>query len=590
MTAFECRRTGRTYDVGPRLDDDGRAAVHAVEPASSGLALKQYAPETLQRRSDLEGRVKAMIAAPPAHRDGPAGSVLCAWPEDAAYVEGRFVGFVMPRVDTAGARTVQDVATAADTTWRERVLVAEGLTRAVAVLHDAGVVVGDFRDSNLLAWPDGRVTLLGCDRMQVEDPVSGGRFACVADRNAATPPELLAAISSAPRTPSSDAFALAVLLHLLLLPGAHPFRGRWRGPGDEPAEQELMRAGLWSYAGDGRLEPQPGSPPLDVLPETLQRYFRAAFVDGARHPYDRPSAREWLAALVGLRASTVSCGRDPRHAFGRHLRGCPWCAPGGRPAPPARAVPAGYHSRRPAPSTGAPPGPRTPAAPHRAAAAVGTRSTPPPTRPDTSPPTLADAPAPTRPDTAPPTRRLAPHRPAGRQALRAAAVWAAVLAVATAGVVALAAATRPSRPAVPDPTVAAATRTNPAPAPTTRPSDPTAALESLRAQDAPAVERLAESWVAQLATLPAAAAPDRADAAVLAGHDRLRAQHPGAVLLRSPGWNFGGDYWVTVMATPFPSAEAANAWCDTNRFAGQDCFAKKLSHSGPVDGSARYRR
>jgi hypothetical protein len=39
----------------------------------------------------------------------------------------------------------------------------------------------------------------------------------------------------------------------------------------------------------------------------------------------------------------------------------------------------------------------------------------------------------------------------------------------------------------------------------------------------------------------------------------------------------------------FSTAEEANAWCDTNRFAGRDCFAKWLSRSSVVDGSARYR-
>ena len=63
-------------------------------------------------------------------------------------------------------------------------------------------------------------------------------------------------------------------------------------------------------------------------------------------------------------------------------------------------------------------------------------------------------------------------------------------------------------------------------------------------------------------------------AAILAGHDALRKQHPGAVLLRSTDWNYDGRFWITVMNERFPTAEEANTWCDTNRFAPQDCFAK----------------
>ena len=107
------------------------------------------------------------------------------------------------------------------------------------------------------------------------------------------------------------------------------------------------------------------------------------------------------------------------------------------------------------------------------------------------------------------------------------------------------------------------------------------------------METLAESWVAQLSARPAGMqSTDRTatDAAILAGHDTLRKQYPGAVLLRSTDWNYDGQFWITVVNERFSTAEEANAWCDTHRFAPQDCFAKKLSHSGVVEGSARYRR
>ena len=135
--------------------------------------LKQYRPETLEKRPDLEARIKAMIADPPAYRTGRSDHVSCAWPVDAAYISGRFVGFLMPRVDTRTARTIRDVATSPDTTWSDRVATAENLARVVALLHHGEVVVGEFRESNLLTWSDHRVTLLGCDRMQVQDRGGG---------------------------------------------------------------------------------------------------------------------------------------------------------------------------------------------------------------------------------------------------------------------------------------------------------------------------------------------------------------------------------------------------------------------------------
>ena len=583
MTVFVCRRTGQEYQIGEQLDQDGQAVVHAVVSGGPDLALKRYLPATLQRRPDLEARIKAMIANPPAYRPDPSGTVICAWPEDAAYTSGQFAGFVMPRVDTREAATIPDLAARPATTWEERVAVAVNLTQAVAVLHDRDVVIGDFRKWNLLTWSDCRVTLLGCDRMQVVDPESGRQFPCVAGRDACTPPELQlpAALSSTIRTSSSDIFGLALHLHLLLLQGAHPFRGLWTGGGDSPPEHVLAQEGLWAYAGDRRLHPCPGSAPLMVLPATLQQYFRAAFVDGARNPDTRPPAQDWLNELLRLRESLVACPIEPSHFYGRHLSSCPWC-----PGSPSRAgaTPPGYIPRQAS----------TAPAPAAVAVAMNAAVPPPPEHHDLAVARTGPLP-PARPNRATPsgTRRLE-STPARRRrsALRLAA-WAATAVLAIAGVVAVNTVARRAAPPVHDPTVSAQARTTSTPPPLPRPEDPAEALEQIRAQDAPVVETLADSWVAQLSARPAGTqSADRTamDAAILAGHEALRKQHPGAVLLSSTDWNYDGRFWITVMNERFPTAEEANTWCDTNRFAPQDCFAKKLSHTGVVEGSTKYRR
>ena len=589
MTEFVCRRTGQVYEVGEQLDQDGHAVVHAVVSGGPGLALKQYLPATLRRRPDLEARIKAMIAKPPAYRPAPAGPVICAWPEDAAYISGQFAGFVMPYVDTREAVTIHDVATRHAITWRDRVAVAENLARAVAVLHERDVVIGDFREWNLLTWSDCRVSLLGCDRMQVVDPESGRRFPCVAGRDACTPPELqlAASLSSTIRAPSSDIFTLVLHLHLLLLQGAHPFRGQWRGGGDSPPEHVLAQEGLWAYAGDRRLAPDPGTPPLTVLPATLQQYVRAAFVDGARNPEARPPAQDWLTELVRLRESLVPCAVEPTHAYGRHLPSCPWCPPTPRSLSHAGFAPPGYIPRPSSSSSN----------PAAAAAAVPTDAAALPAHHDrgidlTVAGTRPVPPARSNQGTPSGIRRLESTPPRRYRAARRLAAWVATAAVVIGGVLGVSTAARRAAPPLADPAASAQTRTTATP-PLPRPQGPTAALEQIRTQDAPVVETLAESWVAQLSARPAATqSADRTaiDAAILAGHDTLRKQYPGAVLLKSMDWNYDGPFWITVMNKPFPTAEEANTWCDTHRFAPQDCFAKKLSHSGAVEGSARYRR
>jgi hypothetical protein len=587
MTEFVCRRTGQAYEIGEQLDQNGDARVHAVVSAGPDLVLKHYLPATLARRPDLESRIKAMIAHPPAYRPDPTGSVICAWPEDAAYVSGQFAGFVMPRVDTREAVTIHHVATRQATTWRDRVAVAENLARAVAVLHDGDVVIGDFRAWNLLTWSDCRVTLLGCDRMQVVDPESGRRFPCVAGRDACTPPELQlpASLSSTFRASTSDIFTLALHLHLLLLQGAHPFRGRWMQRGINPPEHVLAQQALWSYGGDQRLAPYPDTPPLTVLPATLQRYFRAAFVDGARNPEARPPAQAWLTELARLHESLVACVHDPTHFYGRHLPSCPWCPPsagsqsGPGSTPPGHILRRAWSSRPAAATAGPVPAPAVPA--HHSLDVAAVRPVTPAAEPARS---TGNAPS--------GTRRLEPAPPRRQRSGLRLAAWAATAVVAIGGVVGVNMLTGRSAPPVADPAVTTQARTT-SPPPLPRPNDPTAALEQIRTQDAPVVETLAESWVAQLSARPAGKQsinPAATDAAILAGHDTLREQYPGAVLLRSTDWNYDGQFWITIVNAGFPTAEEANTWCDTHHFTPQDCFAKKLSHTGVVEGSARYRR
>jgi hypothetical protein len=271
---------------------------------------------------------------------------------------------------------------------------------------------------------------------------------------------------------------------------------------------------------------------LSVLPATLQQFFRSAFVDGARNPEVRPPAQAWLAELVRLRTDAPAL-----------------------PAHHGLAIDPGAINRGVARPRAAPP----------------TRSNP-------------EMPSGTRHLDAPP-----PHRHRSKLRLAACAVTALV---AIGGVLGVSIVAHRSAP-VADPTASAETRTTSTPS-LIPPDVQTVALEQIRTQDAPVVETLAESWVAQLSARPAGTqSADQAatDAAILAGHQQLRKQHPGAVLLRSTDWNYdGGLFWITVMNERFSTAEDANTWCDAHHFAPPDCFAKKLSHSGGVVGSARYRR
>jgi DNA-binding helix-hairpin-helix protein with protein kinase domain len=196
-----------------------------------------------------------------------------AWPSEVVLADGRFAGLLMPAVDTRQTVELHRITNPTDRRtatgaaawtkefdWRYLVRTAANLAHATHVLHAAGVVIGDFNESNIRTWREARVTLLDCDSMQIRDPASGEWFFCRVGRPEFTPPELVRADwASTVRHPSSDLFALAIHLYQLLLEGEHPFRGVWRGDGEKPAVSVLAGRGIWAHQNGGPLVPRPAA-------------------------------------------------------------------------------------------------------------------------------------------------------------------------------------------------------------------------------------------------------------------------------------------------------------------------------------------
>jgi hypothetical protein len=83
----------------------------------------------------------------------------------------------------------------------------------------------------------------------------------------------------------------------------------------------LARAGHWAGGPGSPLHTHPLAPPVDFLPDGIQRLFVRAFTDGAHNPSRRPSAAEWRAALQGLQVRTCVRG----HQLPVETPHCPWC-------------------------------------------------------------------------------------------------------------------------------------------------------------------------------------------------------------------------------------------------------------------------
>ena len=121
-----------------------------------------------------------------------------------------------------------------------------------------------------------------------------------------------------------------------------------------------------------------------------------------------------------------------------------------------------------------------------------------------------------------------------------------------------------------------------------------AELNALRAADRPAVEALVGWWVPQLsAKRPGLRAKgityDYVE--ILRDFREIQAQHPDALLLFSGEYSTFkyGDFWITVVPSPYDRGASANSWCDGWQIPADDCYAKLISHTVGYDGATVLR-
>lgn len=330
----------RQVNLGGPLAEGGQGIIFEVR-GDARVVCKRYKESELAEDASLPERLQAMLRLQPAAEwsDPDRSEVMLAWPIDTVYEDGRFVGFLMPRIDWGRSARLLRVWDPSDREeaeapnewlrdlqWCDLVTTGANLASGLEALHAAGVVIGDFNDANIAVTPEGRVTFFDCDSMQLFDEAGGRQFLCRVTRPEFTAPELLGQNLRATWRPrSSDLFALAVHLHQLLLQGEHPFRGQWNGAGDPPREQVLARQGLWIHAGFPELSPRPSAVGLELLPHEFGTLFYRAFVEGAEDPERRPSATEWADALDALRSDLVQCRAVDHHWYASSYSQCPWC-------------------------------------------------------------------------------------------------------------------------------------------------------------------------------------------------------------------------------------------------------------------------
>jgi len=308
--------------LGEELGRGGEGSVFAIEGQSDHVAKVYTTPPDPRKTQKMLAMTEVAT---------PSLVKIAAWPVDLAMdTNGRPRGFIMPRVSARrdihelyGPKSRAEAFPEAD--FRFLVHVAANISRALAVVHEQGHVVGDVNHGNILVGPDGTVMLIDCDSFQVSN--ESHIYTCDVGVPLFTAPELHGRpFRGLERTANHDRFGLAVLLFHLLFMGRHPFAGRHSGAGEMPIERAI-REYRFAYGPDRALhgmERPPGTVQLEAMGPMVAQLFIAAFGrDGANR--GRPDAGRWVAGLHDLKSSLCTCSRASSHYYAQQLASCPWC-------------------------------------------------------------------------------------------------------------------------------------------------------------------------------------------------------------------------------------------------------------------------
>ncbi len=307
------------YNTDRELGRGGEGTVYELQ-RQSNLVLKKYNEPLTPERIE---KLRLMVAMRSAGIEAYA-----AWPEDIVTDDqGMACGFVMRKL--AGFVPLHMIFSPMDRKklfpdkgYNFLVHIARNLATAFFKLHEAGLVIGDVNEGNILINASGLVAFIDCDSFQVKGP--GKYFFCEVGVPRYTPPELLkeGSFEKVIRTVNTDSFSLAVLIFQLLFMGRHPFAGKNKLAADFD-EETAIRKREFAYSLENKkkkLFPPNDSFAITNLSDELVVLFHQAFEQDAR-----PLPAVWIVALDNQLKDMVTCGVSRLHTFPAKMTDCPWC-------------------------------------------------------------------------------------------------------------------------------------------------------------------------------------------------------------------------------------------------------------------------
>lgn len=371
--------------VQESLGSGNYGTVYRLGRPHNGQVLKLY--NDLETARQIETKIEFMLRHRPDNasvRESGRMWHQLAWPTEKAFDErGKFVGYLMPEIDSSEAADLNLIFSEAERKssgisghYGFRLMVARNLAAVFQGLHSVGICILDVKPDNIRFYKKSAyICLLDCDSFIPIDRLKTAMGA------ACTPGYILPEATVTANgddvdydvldfRDKQDDFALAILIFRLANEGFHPFSGipKIRKLSGLDAQERIF-AGGYSFG----LIPNPAIAPP---PYSLHKWFD----DGTRRLFDRafasrrrPTAAEWLDHLQSYvsrgSGKLIKCTVTPKHLH--FSKGCGLCEREQALARKARARAKAAPTAKAPTATQSPRPPISPpAAPVRAAAAT----------------------------------------------------------------------------------------------------------------------------------------------------------------------------------------------------------------------------
>lgn len=273
---------------------------------------------------DRERKLQYMVANPPSKLKD--SSYLICWPTEIVYEHKRFIGFVMPLAfykseqlyELCTPKTGTKIQGAWEKTYdrstgqgiASRLKLCVNIAIAVHSIHSmTRYVLVDLKPQNILVSPDGKISMIDLDSIQISrgqtvlfpGPVATPDYA---------PPEASNTNTKGGFTKSWDEFSLAIVLYQVLF-GLHPYAAAANGQyQDVNTIGEKISSGLFVHGSKSRFISN--KPKLHdnfhSIPLSVQNLFRTAFDNNAS---SRPSAEVWGKTIYNELANAKSLQPQP---------------------------------------------------------------------------------------------------------------------------------------------------------------------------------------------------------------------------------------------------------------------------------------